>query len=37
MVWGANAERVCVPETYAVEVPEDVDPAEVGCFTAWRG
>ena len=29
MVWGANAERVCVPEKYAVEVPEDLDPAEV--------
>ena len=28
-VWGANAERVCVPENYAVEVPEDLDPAEV--------
>ena len=28
-VWGANAERVCVPERYAVEVPEDLDPAEV--------
>ena len=28
-VWGANAERVCVPEEYAVEVPEDLDPAEV--------
>jgi NADPH2:quinone reductase len=28
-VWGADAERVCVPETYAVEVPEDLDPAEV--------
>src|SRR6188472_3525690 len=28
-VWGANAERVCVPEAYAVEVPEDLDPAEV--------
>ena len=27
--WGANAERVCVPENYAVEVPEDLDPAEV--------
>jgi NADPH:quinone reductase-like Zn-dependent oxidoreductase len=22
-VWGADAERVCVPERYAVEVPED--------------
>jgi NADPH2:quinone reductase len=29
MQWGANAERVCVPEKYAVEVPEDLDPAEV--------
>ena len=28
-VWGADAERVCVPERYAVEVPEDLDPAEV--------
>ena len=28
-VWGANAERVCVPEVYAVAVPEDLDPAEV--------
>lgn len=28
-VWGANAERVCVPEKYAVDVPEDLDPAEV--------
>ncbi|KPK14508.1 MAG: Zn-dependent oxidoreductase, NADPH:quinone reductase [Myxococcales bacterium SG8_38] len=28
-VWGANAERVCVPEMNAVEVPEDLDPAEV--------
>ncbi|MFF2244994.1 medium chain dehydrogenase/reductase family protein [Arthrobacter sp. NPDC058130] len=28
-VWGANAERVCVPELYAVAVPEDLDPAEV--------
>lgn len=28
-VWGADAERVCVPEANAVEVPEDVDPAEV--------
>ena len=28
-VWGANAERVCVPEKYAVEVPDDLDPAEV--------
>ena len=28
-VWGANAERVCLPEASAVEVPEDLDPAEV--------
>ena len=28
-VWGANAELVCVPEAYAVDVPEDLDPAEV--------
>src|SRR4051795_5239606 len=28
-VWGADAERVCVPEANAVEVPEDVDPAEI--------
>jgi NADPH:quinone reductase len=28
-VWGADAERVCVPEAGAVEVPEDLDPAEV--------
>jgi NADPH:quinone reductase len=28
-VWGAYAERVCVRETDAVEVPEDLDPAEV--------
>jgi NADPH2:quinone reductase len=28
-IWGANAELVCVPEEYAVEVPEDLDPAEV--------
>src|SRR5438094_6912703 len=28
-VWGADAERVCVLETNAVEVPEDFDPAEV--------
>src|SRR5690242_12356178 len=28
-VWGADAERVCVPESGAVEVPEDLDPAEV--------
>jgi NADPH2:quinone reductase len=29
MVWGADAERVCVPEKYAVAVPDDLDPAEV--------
>jgi NADPH:quinone reductase-like Zn-dependent oxidoreductase len=28
-VWGADAERVCVPEPDLVEVPEDLDPAEV--------
>jgi NADPH:quinone reductase len=28
-VWGADAERVCVLEDHAVEVPEDVDPAEL--------
>jgi NADPH:quinone reductase-like Zn-dependent oxidoreductase len=28
-VWGADAERVCVPEAGAVLVPEDLDPAEV--------
>jgi NADPH:quinone reductase-like Zn-dependent oxidoreductase len=28
-VWGADAERVCVPEASAVEVPADLDPAEV--------
>jgi NADPH:quinone reductase len=28
-VYGADAESVCVPEEYAVEVPEDLDPAEV--------
>jgi NADPH2:quinone reductase len=27
--WGANAELVCVPEKYAVPVPEELDPAEV--------
>jgi NADPH2:quinone reductase len=27
-VWGACAERVCVLETDAVEIPDDVDPAE---------
>jgi NADPH2:quinone reductase len=28
-VWGADADRVCLPEASAVEVPEDLDPAEV--------
>src|SRR5436190_7544380 len=28
-VWGADADRVCVPEAGAVEVPDDLDPAEV--------
>ncbi|MCL4287902.1 MAG: medium chain dehydrogenase/reductase family protein [Thermoleophilia bacterium] len=28
-VWGAYAERVCVPEEDAVAVPDDLDPAEV--------
>ena len=28
-MWGADAERVCVLEENAVEVPEDLDPAEV--------
>jgi NADPH2:quinone reductase len=28
-VWGANAELVCLPEVYAVAVPEDLDPGEV--------
>jgi NADPH2:quinone reductase len=28
-VWGADAERACVLEEHAVEVPEDLDPAEV--------
>jgi NADPH2:quinone reductase len=31
-VWGADADRVCVPEASAVEVPEDLDPAEVLCL-----
>jgi NADPH:quinone reductase-like Zn-dependent oxidoreductase len=31
-VWGADAERVCVPEAGAVEVPADLDPAEVLCL-----
>jgi len=28
-VWGADADRVCVPESGAVDVPEDLDPGEV--------
>src|SRR5512144_2508622 len=28
-VWGADAERVCVLEANAAEVPEDVDPAQI--------
>jgi NADPH2:quinone reductase len=28
-VWGADAERVCVPEKYAVKTPEELDPAEI--------
>jgi len=28
-VWGAYAERACVPEANAVEVPEELDPAEI--------
>jgi NADPH:quinone reductase-like Zn-dependent oxidoreductase len=28
-VWGADAERVCVPEANAVDVPEDVDPGQI--------
>jgi NADPH:quinone reductase len=28
-VFGADAERVCVPESGAVDVPEDLDPGEV--------
>jgi NADPH:quinone reductase len=28
-VWGADADRVCVPEAGSVEVPEDLDPAGV--------
>src|SRR5947208_10915419 len=31
-VWGADADRVCVPEATAVEVPGDLDPAEVLCL-----
>jgi NADPH:quinone reductase-like Zn-dependent oxidoreductase len=28
-VWGADAERVCIPEANAAEVPEHVDPAQI--------
>ncbi|HEX4981712.1 MAG TPA: medium chain dehydrogenase/reductase family protein [Ilumatobacteraceae bacterium] len=28
-VWGAYAERVCLPEADVVQVPEDLDPADV--------
>lgn len=28
-VWGADSEQVCLPEANAVDVPEDLDPAEV--------
>ena len=28
-VWGADAERACVPESGAVDVPEELDPGEV--------
>jgi NADPH2:quinone reductase len=28
-VWGADAECVCIPEKYAVDVPADLDPGEV--------
>jgi NADPH:quinone reductase len=28
-VWGADAERVCVPEENAVPVPDELDPGEV--------
>jgi NADPH2:quinone reductase len=31
-VWSANAEYVCVPEKHAVEVPEDLDPAEIAAL-----
>jgi NADPH2:quinone reductase len=31
-VWGAYAERACVAEADAVEVPEELDPAEVVCL-----
>jgi NADPH:quinone reductase len=40
-VWGADAEYVCIPEEYAVDVPADLDPAEVvslifPCMTAYQ-
>jgi NADPH2:quinone reductase len=28
-VWGADADHVCVPESGAVDVPEDLDPGEI--------
>jgi len=28
-VWGAYAERVCIPEVNAIEVPGELDPAEI--------
>ena len=28
-VWGADAECVCVPESGAVDVPDDLDPGEI--------
>ena len=28
-VWGADADRVCVPESGAVDVPEDLDPGKI--------
>jgi NADPH:quinone reductase-like Zn-dependent oxidoreductase len=28
-IWGADADRVCVPEVGAVDVPEDLDPGAV--------
>jgi hypothetical protein len=35
-VWGANAERVCVPEAYAVEVPEDLGQEALAALQAGR-
>jgi NADPH2:quinone reductase len=35
-VWGADAERVCVPHANAVGLPEDLDPAEVHRVVAAR-